>query len=339
MLPEPWVPLDLSKSPEPPEWIVQDFLARHWITLMNGREGSGKSNAYQALIGASLTDRQWLGRDVKVQRGLVVDEENPPGIVNQRLKAMGYDHERDADRLLYFSQIGCRLGEGNWGPHLLSIAEDFRPDLVVVDSMSSATSATNDNESITPLFRTIFKPLAALGCAVNLVHHERKAGGGIADRVSGGAQWLAQVDRQIGFEKNGAMTEVVAPGGVYRRSFPIKIVPGSKARQGSPIPETFLSIESESEPNAKDELRWMRLEVVDKPTTPKDGSDWRPTWYVDKVQEVLRKEPGLTFNAIHQAIGKGKREYTRRAVDLLIEEDTIRIESGARNAQLHYLAD
>jgi nucleotide-binding universal stress UspA family protein len=73
----------LSKPPEPPEWIVQDFLARYWITLMNGREGSGKSNAYQALIGAALTGQQWLGRDVNVNRILVVDEENPSGVVNQ----------------------------------------------------------------------------------------------------------------------------------------------------------------------------------------------------------------------------------------------------------------
>lgn len=340
LLPEPWTPLDLAADPQPPTWLVPDFLAEGWITLNHGREGAGKSLVYQTIIGAALTGQDWLGRPVNIDRIVVVDEENPLDVVNQRLKAVGYVHERDAERLAYFSQLGCRLGDGRWSEQLLSLVKQNRPQLVVIDSMSSATVATWGNETITPLFQSVFKPLAKLGCAVLLNHHDRKAGGEVQDRASGGTQWLAQVDRQIAFEKRGQIDVSELDDGAVRLAFPITIEAG-KARQGKPFPETHLLIISESEPDDHDRLRRMWLELDESPatvTTPRDGEAWRPTWYMERATKAITENPGITLNQLAEIVGR-KREYLRRAVDVLIQEGTVRVEDGPRNAQRHYPAD
>lgn len=125
------MPLDLSKPPKPPRWVVKDFLARGWLTMVHAKWGSGKSMLYQTLIGAALVGEPWLGRSTSsVERVLVIDEENPVDVVIARLKAAGYDHELHQERLLYFDQIGCRLGERGWDEQLLYAVDQFRPDLL-----------------------------------------------------------------------------------------------------------------------------------------------------------------------------------------------------------------
>jgi AAA domain len=333
LLPDPWLPLDLSRPPEPPEWLVPDYLARGWITLDHGREGSGKSVVYQAIVAAALTGAPFLGRKVNINRILVIDEENPVDVVNSRLKAMGYDHAQHRGRLLYFSQIGCRLGEGTWGDQLLAIAEDFGPDLVVIDSMSSATVATWGNETITPLFASVFRPLVKAGRSLLLNHHDRKAGGEIQDRASGGTQWLAQVDRQIAFEKVAPIAVEELDDGAVRLRFPIKIAAG-KARQGKPFPDTYVSVLSESEPQDHDRLRKMWLEEA-APPAAEGKTLTRPTWYMERFSRAIEDKPGPGYGEACKAIGKAPGTYARKAMDLLIEEGYVRIEPDGQRQRHH----
>lgn len=341
VLPEPWVPLDLSKAPEPPRWVVPDFLARGWVTICHGRAGAGKSMLYQTLIGAACRGQAWLGRDLSaVQRIMIVDEENPADVVIARLKAAGYVHERDHDRVLYFDQVGCRLGSPESNDKFRFIASEFRPDLVVIDSMFAATNATWANETILPLFADVFKPLVReCECALWLNHHDAKAGGELATRASGGSQWLAQVDRQIAFDK---LSEAAEPkrsdDGQIRLAFPVRLT-GGKSRQGRSLPEMYVSVESVADAAAPDLPTRMWLEVVDAPqaTTDEGGESFRPTWYMERAMEVVHADPGLTFNGIHERVGRN-RVYLRQAVDLLIAEGGVRVEPGTRNAQRHYPA-
>lgn len=305
--------------------------------MVHAKWGSGKSMLYQTLIGAAMAGEPWLGRDVSaIERVLVIDEENPADVVAARLKACGYEDDRDRGRLLYFDQIGCRLGVATWNEQLLGIAADFRPDLVVIDSMFAATTATWGNETINPLFASVFKPLARLDCALWLNHHDRKAGGDIGDRASGGDQWMAQVDRQIAVDKlaEGA-TPKASEDGYLRLSFPIRLT-GGKSRQGRSLPETYVSIESSSRPEEPDLPVRMWLEVIEK-QAPKDADGWRPTWYMRRFARALEREPGLSYNRLCDAIGKSTGTYPRQALDLMIEEGYVRVEQDGR-AQRHYLA-
>lgn len=134
-----WIALDLDSDEEPPADLVPRVLTPGWLTLFSGPPASGKSFAYQALIAAALDGNDWLGMPVRgIERVIVVDEENPRDVVRQRLRAFGV--KDSPERLRYYSQIGCRLGEAHWAEELLEIAAEFKPDLVVIDSASSATS-------------------------------------------------------------------------------------------------------------------------------------------------------------------------------------------------------
>jgi hypothetical protein len=307
----------------------------------HGKPKCGKSQASQAVICCALTGRDFLGKPVTIDRILVIDEENPTDVILARLRAMGYDDEAHRDRLYFISQSGFKIGQPDWNEELLDFVERYEPDLVVVDSMFRATNAGWQNETITPLF-DVFRAIANRGAAVWLVHHDRKDndGGDIHTRASGGDQWMAQIDRQIAFEQVGKMGESELDDGSIKRSFPIKLE-GGHTRMGSPFPETYLSIVSESHPGEPDSLRRMWLEEVEKTSPASDGSNGkRPTWYIDKVTAVLENEPGLTFNRLHDAIGRDrKREYLRWAIDLLIEDGRLKVEPGPRNAQQHFLTD
>ena len=339
MLPEPWVPLDMARAPEAPRWVVPDFLALGWLSMVHAKWGSGKSMLYQTLIGAAMSGAPWLGRDVNaVERVLVVDEENPADVVIARLKAAGYVHERDSERLLYFDQIGCRLGETGWNEQLLDAVDQFRPTLVVIDSMFAATTATWANETIMPLFRDVFRPMARrFDCAVWLNHHDKKAGGEIGERASGGDQWMAQVDRQIAVDKLAEGAEPKgSEDGQVRLGFPIRLT-GGKSRQGPSLPETYVSIESRARVEDPDLPVRMWLDVVERPAS-EGGRDaeFRPTWYMDRAIQVVAAEPGVTFNGIYKAVGKS-RGYLRTALDLLIDEGAVRVEGGSRSSQAHFI--
>lgn len=258
-----WVALDFSQDPIPTIDFVPRVITPGWITLFSGAPGSGKSYAYQALVAAAMTGDSWLGMPVNgIERVLVVDEENPSDTVIQRLRAFGVGAEHAA-RIRYYSQIGCRLGaptDSSWGDELLAIVGEYRPQLVVVDSASSATAtALNENDSISATFSTVLRPLARLGCAVVLIAHDRKSGGEVAERVLGGVQWLGQIDRQIAFEARSRRADAwTTADGTERVSFPIRLVAG-KGRQGIGIPDTNASIESDQDQQGA--YRWVRLDT------------------------------------------------------------------------------
>ncbi len=257
-----WVPLDLTRDPEPTVDLVARVLTAGWITLFSGPPGAGKSYGYQSLVAAALTGGTWLGLPVQgIERIVVIDEENPADVALGRLRAFGVTDEH-ADRLRYYSQVGCRLGsphDTSWGDELLQIVADFAPQLVVVDSVSSATAtALNENDSIGATFSTVLRPLARLGCAVLLLAHDRKGGGEVSERVLGGVQWLGQVDRQIAFEGATRPDTWTTPEGTVRASFPLRLLAG-KSRQGVGIPGTRASIESEQHSDGS--YSWVRLDA------------------------------------------------------------------------------
>lgn len=267
-----WQALDLGADPAPPEWLVRDVAARHWITMFGGPPGAGKSYGYQSLVAAAMTRRgEWLGRPVTgIDRVLVVDEENPRDAALRRLRGFGVGPEH-SERLRYFSQNGVRLGAGAWAAELTSIASTFRPDLIVLDSVSSSLAVLmNDNDSVSATFSSVLRPLARLGAAVVVLHHDRKGGGDVSERVLGGMQWIGQLDRQIAFEALAERPDTWATAeGTTRASFPISLTSG-KSRDGVGLPTTHFTIESEAEPDGR--YRWLRLDLTprhgDSPAAP-----------------------------------------------------------------------
>jgi hypothetical protein len=249
---ERWKWLDLTREPESPEDLVPRVLTPGWITLFSGAPGVGKSYGHQALVAAALTGGTWLGLPVTgIERILVVDEENPPVVAWQRLRALGVVPEH-AERVRYCSQVGCRLGADTWADELLAIVAEFKPQLVIIDSAASATAtAVNENDSISIMFAEVLRPLARLEVAVLLLHHHRKATGNISERILGGMQWEGQIDRHLAFDApSKTPTSWSTPTGTTCASFTVKVAPG-KSRHGVAIDPIEFTIESEQDADGR----------------------------------------------------------------------------------------
>ncbi|MGH8574237.1 MAG: AAA family ATPase, partial [Gammaproteobacteria bacterium] len=193
---------DFERDTEPPDWLADGVIERGTVTVLSGDTSAGKSLLADALSVAVLKGGDWLGRDV--QRGRVVlyiDEENHRRLVRDRLRAFGLTNG-DRDGLRYFLRAGVALGDARWNAWLTRQAQEYRADLVVIDTASSATAGdVNDNSRVAALYRDGLRPATVGGAAVLLLHHERKSSGDYPRNASqammGARAWAAQADAHI----------------------------------------------------------------------------------------------------------------------------------------------
>lgn len=256
--------LDLDAVPDPPDWLVHGVIERGTVAMFAGDTGAAKSLTTASLIVAALQGSDWLGHRTEIGRVLVIDEENPKGLVLGRLRALGLTND-EAERLRYFNREGFDIGSPETDGRLAALLEDFKPDLVVVDTLMSAT-ATADINSNSDAVR-MMKQLRALAqtsaCAVLILHHERKAtmdgahSAGSSQQTMGARQWIGQADALITIARESDMaSEPTDSGGVkLRRTF--KFRPAEKDRDGRPSQHRRLAVESEKDDAGR--LLWMTV--------------------------------------------------------------------------------
>jgi RecA-family ATPase len=224
---------DLSGSPPPPRWLVDSLIERGTVNLLAGDSGTAKSFLSTHLLTALLRGEEWLGFKTHGERVLVLDNENSPRLVEKRLRMLGFANE-DRERLRYFSRTGVQLGSGEWMARTMEEVNSFDPDLIVLDTVSSTTTAVvNDNDTIAHLYATVLRPLAGLDRAVLVQHHERKPSDGFKrdarNAVLGGVHWRTQADAMLSVERKG---ELEREGALV--SFPI-LLTMPKSRDGETL--------------------------------------------------------------------------------------------------------
>jgi RecA-family ATPase len=209
--------LDMNNPPAPPEFIVEPILERGAVTLFAGDSGAGKSIVCADWATSILLGKSWLGHAVKRGKVLVIDNENAARLVDRRLRMLGMTNEA-LKSLLYFSRLGVQLGSGTWLEQTLGEIEEFKPDLIVLDTASSTTTAiANDGDSVARLYATVLRPLAGFDRAVLVQHHERKPQYGAPrdsrNAVLGSVHWRTQSDTMLSIERKG---EVVQHGRIKK---------------------------------------------------------------------------------------------------------------------------
>jgi len=244
-------PLDLQLSePDPnPSWIVDDLMERGACILFSADSGAGKSFLCMHLASCLVRGEPWLGKRTHGSRVMFIDNENHPRIVRKRLRMLGMDgHE---PQVRYFNRLGVQLGAGAWLERTLAEIEDFKPDIIVLDTVSSTTKAITPpdggggmgggNEAIAYLYATVLRPLAGTERAVILQHHEKKPQAGVKRdarySVLGGMQWFGQADSMFSVERKG---DVFEDGDVRRYPVELTLV---KDRDGNSfkVPMAFSS--------------------------------------------------------------------------------------------------
>lgn len=170
-------PMDLSKDPVPPDWLLDNFIAIPDITVLWGDGGVSKSLWLMGLaVAIANGDPTFCGMPLnKHGRVVYVDEENPEDIVLGRLKKLGLTEEGQRN-LVYYWWPNIKLDED---PTLLyeDVAE-VEPVLLALDSFSRLTFADeNDVQAMNRMFNHGIYPISReLGVGVVALHHANKEG-------------------------------------------------------------------------------------------------------------------------------------------------------------------
>lgn len=172
-------PLDFTKPPPEPDWLLDGMVAKGDVNLGTGPPGLGKSWFCMGLAVAIVEAHpDFLGAEIKQGkhgRVLYVDQENPQDVVYRRLRQLGLT-ERGRSSLRYLWNQNIRVDRNP--EDFIEEALDFEPDLIVLDSLTRIhTQDENSAGSMAALFNDALQPLAReTGAAVFLVHHDNKQG-------------------------------------------------------------------------------------------------------------------------------------------------------------------
>jgi len=170
---------DLSPTLRPIEWLWSDWIPRGMITLLGAVPGAGKSYLALDLVWRVLEgDRFPDDTPVPMQdaRVIYVDAELVPQLINERTQAWDMDTKRlflmvpKVGEMVDFSQL-------EWRERLIDMAYELRPELVIVDSLSSISSKGENNiEDVREILGFLNALAVDYNCALMLIHHLRKRG-------------------------------------------------------------------------------------------------------------------------------------------------------------------
>jgi hypothetical protein len=174
----PYPRLDLSKPPEPVDWLVDGLIAAPDITVLYGDGGTSKSLFQQALAVAIVQGhKEFLGLKLgRKGRVLYIDEENPEDVVRGRLAKLGMT-SADWEDLYYVWYGGVRLDTEP--DKFFDAVSEWQPEVVFLDSFSRLqTGGENDVDEMNKVFNDAIYPVARkLGVPVIALHHANKQGG------------------------------------------------------------------------------------------------------------------------------------------------------------------
>lgn len=171
---------DIADTLPPISWLWQNWLPRGMLSLLGAFQGTGKSwfvlDIARALIdGGSWPDGSPVGKAAPV---IYVDAEGIPQVLNERAVTLGMDRRK---LYLLMAEPGeiYDLSRAVWRDHLLDAAHALKPGLIIIDSLSSISSAgQNSVEEINALLAFLTGLARIADCAMLLIHHLRKPSGG-----------------------------------------------------------------------------------------------------------------------------------------------------------------
>jgi len=176
------------------EWILDPLIPARRLVALFSPPKAGKSLLMLEIAVRVSLGRTTLGSKVdRPYRVLYVDFENDPkGDVRSRLIAMGYQPEH-LGNLLYLSFPSLAyLDTAMGGMQLLTIAQHYRAEVVVIDTISRAVQGEeNDNDTWLGFYRNTGVRLKGAGIACIRLDHTGKD---VSKGMRGGSAKYGDVD-------------------------------------------------------------------------------------------------------------------------------------------------
>ncbi len=175
----------LTTEPPPIDWVLTGRLAKGDCALLVGPEACGKSWFSLDVGVAGGAGRPILGYKPfsgPRRRVLIVDEENPPELMWERLRHLAHAHEvepEELDEQLYMLKQcqGFTFRDAGMVADLQRKVEVIQPDIIVIDSATAVSNVDNENDAVAirRLFHDCLYPLREIcGSTILLLHHANK---------------------------------------------------------------------------------------------------------------------------------------------------------------------
>lgn len=310
-----------APPPEPIGWGARDFLLARELGLFVGEDGSFKSTCALHVAGAQAGGYAVFGRfRTEARPALYVSEEDPPGVLAQRLEALVKGHGWDRARVLanvhFLAMTGVSLANVAWQAQLRAEVDRLNAGLVILDPWAELIEGSeNENSDMRPFIKFTRSLAQPTGATPLVVHHLGKAAEGKrpADRIRGATALRHASRSTYHFEDRGDCIGVEC----------LKL---SRARK---LPPFTLTRRIETDPENRAMWKSARLIAV----SPHE----RATRF---VLDMLRLEPGANTTEVKKAAAdKGVRgEDVSNAIVTLERGGAIAFDKGAKGAKLWKLA-
>jgi hypothetical protein len=320
------IDFDFDAEPPAPDWIVTRAIERGTVVVLSGDTGAAKSIVSSSLLASALADSDWLGLSTNIQRLTVIDEENPARLVQARLRALGAQNDA-AESFRYFNREGLAIGDaGRSDAWLRGHLEEFRPDLLIVDTLMAACAVedTNSNSEAVRVMKLLRSLAREFGCAVLLLHHERKQNKDYptssGQAMMGARQWAGQADAHMTLTVESDLIEEEADTEGHtslRRTF--KWRPAEKDRDGRSNRAQRVCVASEKDSSGR--LLWMVVENEGEIDEQPSETDALAASLGSLVQ---RSEADMTTAELASAIGRDSKDGTfKRAITAAVDNGYI----------------
>ena len=173
------------------DWLISELLPKGETVVLAALAKTGKTQlateiAYSVLAGEPLFGEMPVAKG----RVLLVSSDESANTTKRRLKARGFDLLNNLGDMRILTHLDI-----NDTSSLEQELEDFRPDLVIIDSLTSITSGSTISEKEAEFAKPIYKLknlLATYGASGILIHHcnKDKDAKGI-NKISGSARIAA----------------------------------------------------------------------------------------------------------------------------------------------------
>jgi len=315
---EPWKLKSAWRAVSAPapmrEIIIDGYVRRGEVLNIIASTKIGKSWLALYLLFSVATGRNWLGRQTKKGRVLLLDNELHDETIQNRMRsvadAMGISEDEDRDMFEYLDLRGVAVGIGEIEQQL-SRFEPGEFTLIVLDAKYRYFCnglQENSNDDQTTFHNQIDQLAKRLDCVSALIHHSSKGdqgGKAVTDVGSGGGSQSRATDCHVVIRPHDESPELAVLDAALR-SFP-KVEPIS-IRWEFPLWSLAADVEA------------IVKQAPSRNDTRMDGATRDKTL---AVLEILKREPGNTATEYKLSGGHPEQKSFRAAIAELEGEDRI----------------
>ena len=153
-------------------FVVDKLIPENAIILDYGKGGCGKSTLKTQMAGAIVSGKPFMGLDTLKRPVVIIDYENPPAVLKERVKALG----GDPDDVYFWTTENTppQMTKDEW-QDLKSLVVTLVNPVLIFDTLSSSCSDLDilSNKDFSPVMHKM-KELRGAGATIILLHHTPK---------------------------------------------------------------------------------------------------------------------------------------------------------------------